>query len=670
VTANSRYKMTLSLNVLNHLGINLYSSVPAVISEVVANSWDADAEMVDISLDPDKKAIIITDDGHGMTEKDINEKFLLVGYRRREDAGGAITKRFRRRVMGRKGIGKLSLFSIARNIEAHTVKGGKKRGFRMLLRDIEKAIRNKGESGGEYRPPEVSESDIKISKGTKLIITDLKKKDLGQAEAALRKRLARRFGVIGETNRFLVKINGSAISIKDRDYFHKIQYLWWFGNKGKAYRDLCKNMEDGEKRSGIIKGTKYKVSGWIGTVDNSGKLKEGKENLNKIVIMARGKLVQEDILEDIGEGGVYSKYLIGEINAEFIDSDQEDDITTTSRQKLIEESTRYQILKGFVTGELKHIQSKWTDWRNLEGEKEARKIPAIDKWMKTLPSSARRKARGLFGKINQMQIDSDEERRALFTHGVLAFETLRYKDNLDALESISAENLAEFAKIIGDCDDIEAAMYHQIVRERIAVIEALIEKVESNALEQVVQEYLFDHLWLLDPSWERATESSYMEKRVEAEFKKLSANLSEEERKGRYDIKYTTTARKHVIIELKRANRAVSTGQLITQTPKYRQGLRKVLAEFDQRDEPIEIVCIVGRKLTDWKDAISTEESKKSLGGSSIRVVTYQQLILDAQRMYSSYLEKKSEVGRISKLLEDIDAGEMLGKPRKGRKNR
>ena len=79
--ANSRYKMTLSLNVLNHLGINLYSSVPAVLSEVVANSWDADAEMVEISLDPDKKAIVITDDGHGMTEKDINEKLLLVGYR-------------------------------------------------------------------------------------------------------------------------------------------------------------------------------------------------------------------------------------------------------------------------------------------------------------------------------------------------------------------------------------------------------------------------------------------------------------------------------------------------------------------------------------------------------------------------------------------------------------
>jgi hypothetical protein len=38
--------MRLSLNVLNHLGINLYSNVPAVLAETVANAWDADAEHV------------------------------------------------------------------------------------------------------------------------------------------------------------------------------------------------------------------------------------------------------------------------------------------------------------------------------------------------------------------------------------------------------------------------------------------------------------------------------------------------------------------------------------------------------------------------------------------------------------------------------------------------
>ena len=61
-TMEQQYWMTLSLNILNHLGINLYSSVPAVLSEVVANAWDADAKIVDIWIDEDNKEISITDD--------------------------------------------------------------------------------------------------------------------------------------------------------------------------------------------------------------------------------------------------------------------------------------------------------------------------------------------------------------------------------------------------------------------------------------------------------------------------------------------------------------------------------------------------------------------------------------------------------------------------------
>ena len=39
----NKFKLTLDYNVINHLGINLYSNIPAVISEAVANAWDADA---------------------------------------------------------------------------------------------------------------------------------------------------------------------------------------------------------------------------------------------------------------------------------------------------------------------------------------------------------------------------------------------------------------------------------------------------------------------------------------------------------------------------------------------------------------------------------------------------------------------------------------------------
>ena len=45
-----KYKMSIDFNVLNHLGINLYSNIPAVLSEVVANSYDADATEVNIDI--------------------------------------------------------------------------------------------------------------------------------------------------------------------------------------------------------------------------------------------------------------------------------------------------------------------------------------------------------------------------------------------------------------------------------------------------------------------------------------------------------------------------------------------------------------------------------------------------------------------------------------------
>ena len=110
----SKYTMSLDLNVLNHLGINLYSNVAAVLSEVIANAWDADATEVSIKTSEveGEPFISIFDNGNGMTEDDINNRFLKVGYQKRNDS--ALSPILKRAVMGRKGIGKLSLFSIAK----------------------------------------------------------------------------------------------------------------------------------------------------------------------------------------------------------------------------------------------------------------------------------------------------------------------------------------------------------------------------------------------------------------------------------------------------------------------------------------------------------------------------------------------------------------------------
>ena len=131
-TGAPKYTMRLSLNVLDHLGLNLYSNIPAVLSEVVANAWDADATSVSIEIDRD--SITVTDNGIGMTPDDVNQRFLLVGFKRRE-TGLALTDKGRA-VMGRKGIGKLSLFAIADTVRVESVRDGESAGLVTSAVDI------------------------------------------------------------------------------------------------------------------------------------------------------------------------------------------------------------------------------------------------------------------------------------------------------------------------------------------------------------------------------------------------------------------------------------------------------------------------------------------------------------------------------------------------------
>ena len=116
----SPYFFTLDLRVLDHLGINLYSNAAAVLSEAVANPlWDADAQLVKVDIAATQ--ITIEDNGIGMTLKQINDRFLKTGYDKRVNEGETSARG--RAFMGRKGIGKLALFSIANEIEVQTRAG-------------------------------------------------------------------------------------------------------------------------------------------------------------------------------------------------------------------------------------------------------------------------------------------------------------------------------------------------------------------------------------------------------------------------------------------------------------------------------------------------------------------------------------------------------------------
>ena len=598
-----------------------------------------------INIDAPNGTVVIKDDGHGMSAEDINAKFLRVGWRRREDSPK--TPKHRRPVMGRKGIGKLSLFSIADTIEVQSAKNGQSVGFTMSRTAIEREIKNK-EAGGTYYPAPLPSERISTTEGTRIELRDLRKR-LTTTEVFLRRRIARRFTVIGASHSFRVLVNDAEVGVGDRHYFPALQYVWHYGVYGNECAKHCTNAEKKESRE------TDSFEGWIGTVKGAGQLKDDGESLNKILVMARGKLVQEDILAALEEGGIYTKYLIGEVQSDALDDDSKADIATTSRQALIEDDPRFIALKHSVARELSYIRDRWTEYRNEGGTKAALESAAIKEWIGELGSDDKSRAKRLFGKINEMTVDQPEDRAILFKHGVLAFQHMKAKKNLDELDNITAENVVELGRIFSTQDDLEATSYYQIVKGRIKVIQALADKVDDDALEKTIQQHLFEHLWLLDPSWERATGTPYMEKSVIAEFDGINAKLPAEERRGRVDIKYRTSSGKHVIIELKRSSVTTSTATLLGQVDRYRDALRRVLDKAGEKHPNIETVCVVGKPLRDWKTPRRRQESEDTLRPKGIRVLTYNELIKNAEKAYQSYIDESRSISHLVQILDRID---------------
>ena len=146
-----------------------------------------------------------------------------------------------------------------------------------------------------------------------------------------------------------------------------------------------------------------------------------------------------------------------------------------------------------------------------------------------------------------------------------------------------------------------------------------------------------------------------MEKSVRARFQNISdTQETQEVKNGRLDIKYKKTSGKHVIIELKRASVRTSVWELGEQVDKYLLALKQELVRANE-NTAIEAICLVGQLLTGWGDLEERQKQENMLATNNIRVVTYQQLIKDAQTSYQSYLDRRPDKGRIRKLLDEID---------------
>ncbi|WP_133000970.1 BbrUII/HgiDII family restriction enzyme [Luteimonas arsenica] len=652
-----KYELQIDLSVLDHLGINLYSNVPAVMTEMVANAWDADATEVNITVDTNADIITVTDNGIGMTAEEINKKFLTVGYRRREEASAGGRSPSGRPVMGRKGVGKLAPFSIADQVEVFSVKDGEKSGLRMTIDGIRQAQSNKTDK--KYHPEVLDGSTETPERGTKIVLRKLKNERVKRAN--LRSRLARRFSIIG-TDQFAVTIDEKEVTSRDRGDLEKLQYIWTIGGWEKpdwctptrefTLQDRLDGWEDG-----------WAIRGWIGTSHKPKDLASVAGNLNGIVVIARGRLFQENILAEFNDGRHYTKYLTGQIEADFLDEGP-NDIATSDRQRLIEDDPRYVQLNAYLQKVLGILEAGWSKNRAIDDPKKVQiQYPQVQEWIQAMPDAAHRKhAEKLVGAVERMEIEG-KDKEELLKHAIFGFERMRLRGLTEELVHAIEMGDAEMVKLFMDQDDLEATVYRDIVKGRLNSIQLLKNAVSRNDKEKVLQKILFDRLWLLDPSWERATGTEEIEKQFKSIFPPESSDGDDESKdhsKGRFDITYRTIPGKHVIVELKRAKRQVSLLELAEQGNKYVDELKRLLVKHGEAEDPekidVEVIFVLGDRVSEQYSNPDRYKFQMNSISPGSRICTYDELTTNALNSYSEYLARTKRLGELAKLVDSIGA--------------
>lgn len=643
------YTMQVGLSVLGHLGINLYSNVAAVLTEAVANAWDADATRVDILLNENE--IIIKDNGFGMTIDDMNQKYLYVGYSKRNKPELRLTP-MGRKPMGRKGIGKLSLFSISNSVEVSSCKDGQLHGLIMQAAEIQKEI---DQGGSNYHPTPMSAESLTIDCGTQIVLRELKKKRLSLTANALRKKISRRFSIIG-SDTFKVFVDGVEITVKDREDLSNLQFFWDM-DSGIDFQSVCPDLKNSTKLPTNLEkapNPAWVIKGWIGSVKSSGQLKSPEGNLNNVIVLSRGRLFQENILEDINDGGLYTKYLTGQLEADFLDTDEEDDIATSDRQRVVQDDERYQYLLSFLKQTMRKIAGQWSAWREETGVEEATDAnPILSNWLDSLTGGSQPHAKKLLARIESLPLEDDAKKRELFKHAIFAFERLRIQEMSAELSDDMVLDASKLLPLLAKQDDLEATLYYEIAKSRVDVIKQFENLVDKNEKEKVLQKYLFTHLWLLDPSWERASGTERMETNVQKEWDKIDGKLTEEQKRGRLDIKYRNAAGVHLIIELKRASVKTSAYELAGQGAKYKHAVEKCARQAEPGKEPhVQVIFVLGEEVNDLDQGQKWVDSM--MEGVNGRIVYYETLIDGALKSYGDYLEKQEKIAKIVQLVSQL----------------
>ena len=393
----SNFHFHFSLSTLNHLGRGLYRSFSTVIAEAISNSWDADATEVHVKINGD--SLIIWDNGDGMDNKNFQNQFLKIGYSKRDDNLRITTKG--RKVIGRKGIGKLSYLSISENITIHTLKKGKKLiSAKISNNAIDAHIKKTDdtEKNGYKLETIKNPSGVNIkTSGTQLVFDKL---NSHLHKKYICEHLAMHFhfaNALKEGDNFSIYVNEEKIGIKHlKGLYEKIQFIWFIDKESEKKFDYdvksaninIKNI----KHRNIIGGdmvNDFNAWGFIASVllprdliipGSDNKFKAG------IAMFAGGRMRETDILSQRSNAQIPESYLFGQIHIDKMD-DEDQDCFTSSREGIREDYPLYIAFLNLLEKEVKKIIKKWDEFRRElrdNGDSENRTISKLERKIEEL----------------------------------------------------------------------------------------------------------------------------------------------------------------------------------------------------------------------------------------------------------------------------------------------
>ena len=603
-------KIKVQLSVVEDLGIKLYGTLPPVISEIVANAWDADASRVEINF-PDGTigedlAITVADDGCSMTYGEIQDKYLSVGRKRRDEEQSEITPKGRK-LMGRKGIGKLSVFGVAKTVEIKTVKGGILNVFQMNVDDLLKSAKEYG----EYEPVVTRRGEkTELNSGTTVTMKCLKRKTQIKADS-IRKSIAKHFSVIGE--KFKVSVNGKDVTSADKLSKSDMEYSWDFDGLVTAERpDLT-------------------VTGWIGAARDP--LDESKRG---ITVLASGKLIQDNTFFDVKIGEKFSySYIAGEIVAEFFDG--KEDLISTNRLSLIWETDEGEALRAWGNKELRRISEELSKKRREKREEEIREDDGLRDWLDSLKKPEKRVADKVVKAITSSDRLSVDRRRELMGYVVESFDQSVFRDMIDNLDRYP--DPAALIEMFEEWDVIEAREITRIVKGRLETIERLGRHIDANAKEvPTIHQYFKKWPWILEPTWTHWQDEVRYSKLLKENFP--DEDLGEPDR--RIDFLAVGVGDTIHVVELKRPKYKIKLKDL-DQLIDYVEFIREHLGNDPTRSRNSVAGYIIAGGAHD--DRVMRHRLKSAML-DRIYIRTYEDLIATARELHQEFQEKLNEFNR------------------------